>query len=39
MPNPEYKGFKPEQITSANRAKYEAVVAAHKAAADDPNPF
>jgi len=30
-PNPEYAGFKDEQIAAANRAKYEAIVAAQKA--------
>jgi hypothetical protein len=38
-PNPEYEGYTPEQITAANLTKYEAVVAAHQAAADDPEPF
>lgn len=32
-PNPEHAGFTPEQITAANRAKYEAIVAASKAEA------
>ena len=27
-PNPDYEGFTPEQITAANRAKYEAIIAA-----------
>jgi hypothetical protein len=27
-PNPDYEGFSPEQIVAANRAKYEAIVAA-----------
>jgi hypothetical protein len=36
-PNPEYEGFTSEQIAAANRAKYEAVVAAAREAetADD----
>jgi hypothetical protein len=38
-PNPEYEGFTPEQIAAANRAKYEAIVAATKTAESDPNPF
>jgi hypothetical protein len=30
-PNPEYEGFTPEQIEAANRAKFEATVAARNA--------
>jgi hypothetical protein len=38
-PNPDYGGFTHAQIAAANRAKYEAVVAAHKVAESDPHPF
>ncbi|MGJ7915456.1 hypothetical protein ACI48D_08265 [Massilia sp. LXY-6] len=38
-PNPDYAGFTPEQITSANRAKYEAVVADARAAAQADDCF
>jgi hypothetical protein len=38
-PNPEYEGFTPEQIDAADRAAYEAVVAARRAEAANPDPF
>lgn len=35
-PNPDYEGFTPEQIVAANRAKYEAVIAAMHTEAENP---
>lgn len=35
-PNPDYEGFTPEQIIAANRAKYEAVIAAIHAERTSP---
>jgi hypothetical protein len=38
-PNPEYAGFTPDQIAAANRAAYEAVVAAARAAEQSDDCF
>lgn len=38
-PNPDYEGFTPEQIVAANRAKYEAIVAASLAESEEAESF
>lgn len=39
FPNPAHAGFTPEQVAAANRAQFEAVVAARHAEAPNTNPF
>lgn len=39
MPNPAHEDFTPEQVTAANRAQFEAVIAARRAEAELPDSF